>query len=373
MAKRRRGWGEGSIYRRDDGLYQVRVRVDGKRLAFYAASEDEAKRLLRLKVGERERGALVVTANHTVAQYLETWLAEVVTPSVRPSTLARYRQIVTLHLIPAIGRHRLGKLSPQHLSACYRQLSATLSASTVRNAHGVIHSALDTALQWELVARNVADLVDPPLVKRDEMRFLTADEARRLLDTARGDPLEALYVLALTTGMRQGELLGLKWADLDLKAGLLNVRRSLSRVKGQGFVEQAPKTAKGSRTIALTPIGIDALKHHHTQQLQARLFAGPAWVASDLVFCTSHGTPIEAQNLRVRSFAPLLKAAGLPSIRFHDLRHSAASLLLALGVHPKIAAEILGHANVSITLNTYSHVAPTLQADAMRRLGELLG
>jgi integrase len=370
----KRGNGLGSITHRADGRIVVRVTLpDGGRISRYAKTQTEAEKLLRTLLVERDRGQLVAAPNQTLADYLAAWLRDVVTPTVRESTAARYGQIVRHHLAPSLGRHRLDRLTAPVVAAHYRKLGESLSPAMVGAVHQVLHRALEHAVRWELVPRNVCDLVDPPRAVSPEMRALSPVEARRLLEAATGDPLEALYVLALTTGMRQGELLGLRWADLDLDSGVLDVRRTLSRVQGAGFVESAPKTAKGRRTIALTPLAVDALGRHRVAQAEARLLAGDSWADRDLVFCTRGGTPIEAQNLRARSFAPLLSAAGLPAIRFHDLRHSAASLLLELGTHPKIVQELLGHANVNITLNTYSHARPTLQVDAVNRLGDLLG
>jgi integrase len=193
-----------------------------------------------------------------------------------------------------------------------------------------------------------------------------------ILDAAKGDPFEALYVLALTTGMRQGELLGLKWEDIDLAMRTLQVKRTIARLVGKGFITAEPKTTKSRRRIQLTKTAIEALRQHRTRQREAKLAAGSAWNEQGWVFCNAIGGPVEVGNMIRRSFRPILVKAELPIIRFHDLRHSAASLLLALGVHAKIVQELLGHSQISLTLDTYSHVLPSLQEEAVNRLDELL-
>jgi integrase len=232
--------------------------------------------------------------------------------------------------------------------------------------------ALGDALRWQLVVRNICDAVDPPRVPKKEMQALTGEQAQQFLEAASGDPLEALYVVALTTGMRQGELLGLKWMDLDLALGTVQVRRTISRLAKKGFTVSEPKTAKSRRKIHLTHLAIEALKRHRLRQNEAKLAAGPAWDEQGWVFCNTVGRPIEVGNMIRRSFRRILTKAELPIIRFHDLRHSAASLLLSLGVHAKIVQELLGHSQIGLTLDTYSHVLPSLQEEAVSRLNTLL-
>jgi integrase len=251
-------------------------------------------------------------------------------------------------------------------------LAAGLSPQAVTNLHRVLHRALEHAVRWNLVSRNICDRVDPPRVARHEIQPLHVEQARAFLAAVQGDPLEALYVLALTTGMRQGEPLGLKWSDVDLEAATLQVRRSLQRVRGQQFVEVEPKSARSRRGIDLSLLAVSALSRHRARQLEARTAAGQGWADLDLVFCNGVGRPLEAGNMKRRSFWPILERAGLPRIRFHDLRQSAASLLLALGEHPKIVQELLGHSQIGLTMDTYSHLAPRLQRAAIDRLDTLL-
>jgi integrase len=240
----------------------------------------------------------------------------------------------------------------------------------VRLIHALLHNALKQAVRWRVLNVNPADAVDAPRVERKEFRSLDADEANQLLETARTDRLRALYVTALTCGMRQGELLGLRWTDLDLERGALAVRQQVMRVGGEWRFSE-PKTKAGRRVITMPAVAIDALREHRRQQLEERLRAGGQWRENGLVFTNRVGNPIEKQNLMRRSFWPLLDCAGLPRIRFHDLRHTAATLLLAEGLHPKVVQERLGHSTIAVTMDVYSHVGMTLQREAADTLDRL--
>ncbi len=308
-----------------------------------------------------------------MSDFLITWLSDTVKNSVRIRTHERYRELVTLHIILVLGTTKLQKLAPQQLQMFYNQkLEEGYAPQTVKHMHRVLHKALNDALCWDLVARNVCNSVKAPRVSKKEMQILSGDQAQQFLDAARGDPFEALYVLALTTGMRQGELLGLKWEDIDLAMGTLQVKRTIARLVGKGFTTSEPKTTKSRRRIQLTKMAIEALRQHRVRQREAKLAAGSAWNEQGWVFCNAIGGPVEVGNMIRRSFRPILVKAELPIIRFHDLRHSAASLLLALGVHAKIVQELLGHSQISLTLDTYSHVLPSLQEEAVNRLDALL-
>ena len=232
-------------------------------------------------------------------------------------------------------------------------MDAGLSPRTVQYLHSVLHRALKQALRWGLVPRNVTEAVDPPRVRKEEMRPLSPAEARKLLEAARADRLEALYVLAVHCGLRQGELLGLRWKDIDLEAGTLQVRRTLS-----DGTFTAPKTARSRRSVKLTAGAVEALKRHSARQADEMTRMGERYEDRGLIFASEVGTPLNRHNLAHRSFKPLLKRAELPNIRFHHLRHTCATLLLSKGVHPKFVQELLGHATIAITLDTYSHVLP---------------
>jgi len=371
----RRGHGEGTIAKRADGRWVGAVSLqDGKRKWFYAKTRRDVQEKLIAALRDKHQGLpLALGPRQTLGQFLAHWLQAVAQPKLRPRTLARYRELIMIHIIPTLGKRPLQKIAPQDLQHLYAaKLRDNLSPRTVGHIHRLLHHALQHAVRWNLVARNVCDLVDPPRVAKQEIQVLSSEHAKMLLAAAQGNPLEALYVLALTTGMRQGELFGLKWQDLDLAAATVQVRRSLARLKGRGFVELEPKTARSRRSILLTPLAVSALRRHRSRQLEARLQASSDWEDLDLVFCNALGRPLEPTNVARRSFRPLLERAGLPRIRFHDLRHSAATLLLSLGTHPKIVQEMLGHSQIALTMDTYSHAMPTMQADAVARLGELL-
>ena len=307
----------------------------------------------------------------TVAEFLQQWL-EAHKAAVRPRTWTRYEEYVRRHAIPAIGQVALSKLTPQRLQQLYAdRLQVGLSPSTVHHLHAVLRTALAQAERWELVARNVATLVDPPRLERHEMRTLSPEEARVLLETVRGERLEVLYVLALSTGMRQGELLGLRWRDVNLESGTLQVRQALHATR-DGYIFSEPKTHRSRRLIQLGQRAVGALRRHRVAQAAERLRVGSAWKDNDLVFANEIGRPMDPSNL-LKRFRRLLEDAGLPRLRFHDLRHTAATLLLGEGVHPKVVSDLLGHAQIGITLDLYSHVTPTMQQAAADALDAVLG
>ena len=369
---RRRGNGEGSIYKRKDGRWAATLDLgyqNGRRSrrSFYGKTQRDVQQKLAAAQRAVQDSLPIPSERQRFGAFLAGWLEDVARPNLRPRVFVRYRELLTLHAIPTLGTRPLAKVTPQDLQALYAGLGEKLAPRTVGHVHRVLHRALADALRWGLVARNVCDAVRPPKVQAKEMRALSPEEARQLLTGAVGDPLEALYILAVTVGLRQGELLGLKWQDVDLDAGRLQVRRSIARLNGHGWLEQEPKSASSRRSVALTPLAVAALQRHRQRQLERRLKA-LAWEDNGFVFANEVGRPMTPQNLTQRSFHPLLDRAGLPRMRFHDLRHTAATLLLAQGVHPKIVQEMLGHASISLTLDTYSHVTPSLQAEAAEKM-----
>jgi integrase len=295
--------------------------------------------------------------------------------TVRESTYSRDKYLVTNHIKPALGRLKLKNLNAMHLQGLYRErLDFGLSGSTVQKIHHVLHKGLRQAVRWNLIPRNPADDVKAPTPTSKEMHPLSAEEARRLLDAAQGDRFEALYVLAVHTGMRRGELLGLKWGDVDLENATVRVRRTLTRIdNGRRLALGPPKNKKSRRTVRLTERAVEALRSHLERQLEEIEALGDLYKDQGLVFTTEAGTPINPSNLRQRSLASLLKRAGLPQITFHDLRHTCASLLFQKNVHPKFVQELLGHASVAITLDTYSHMLPGMGGEAADAMGEVLG
>jgi integrase len=365
MTKKRAN-GEGSVFKRKDGrVVGVYEDANGKTRYIYSKtmSKTEMKAALRKKLQERDEGIAHDSEGLTVEKYMDRWL-ESIKDRVRPGTFKPYEVIVRLHIKPTLGTTKLEKLTAMQLENLYHQkLDAGLSARRVRYIHVTIRKALKDAVRLQLLSRNVADAAIPPRQTKTEIEPLTQDQMRSLLDAARGDRLEALYVLACTTGMRQGELLGLQWKDIDLDAGTLKVSRSVY----EGIVSP-PKTNAGKRTIRLSKLAVSALRSHRigAATQSARI--------SEWVFPNASGTPLGHQNLHNRSWKPMLKHAGLPHcVRFHDLRHSCISLLLARGIPIKVVSEMAGHADVSITLSVYGHVLPDMQSAAADGIDEALG
>lgn len=268
------------------------------------------------------------------------------------------------HISPKIRRVRLRDPRPRDVQALLNGHSSSgASPQTVRNIHAVLRRALNHALRWELVQRNVATLVELPRLNRDEVRALSPSDAVRILDAVKSDRIGPLIGVGLATGLRLGELLGLRWRDVDLDGGSLQVRHTLQRLKGRGPELAEPKTKRSRRTILLGATVVATFKARRTQQLQERLWAGSRWQEGDFVFSTTVGTPMVAGDVTAR-FQRLLHAADLPRMRFHDLRHGAASLLLSQGVHPRVVMQMLGHSTIALTMDTYSHVIPQLERDA---------
>jgi integrase len=373
MARARRGRGEGSISQRDDGRWEGKVSlgydVQGKRIrkTVYGKTKAEVQEKLEKLKQDPTTGLPQDIEKLTVATYMTRWLEDTAKPTIEDTTYERYEQLIRLHIVPEIGHLRLNKLTPAHLQQLYaRKLEEGLSPRSVQFIHAVLHRALKQAHRWDMVPQNAAAAVDRPKVPKKQMQFLTPEQVERFWQVAEQDRLYALYVLAATTGMRQGELLGLRWPDIDFTQATLSVQRTLKNV-GSSLVVGQPKSAAGRRSITLPEIAVQALRDHRKRMLAEGLTASP-WV-----FCDTEGGPIRKQNLVRRSFKPLLEEAELPDIRFHDLRHTAATLLLAKGVHPKVVQERLGHSSINLTLDTYSHVMPTLQRDAADKLDELFG
>jgi integrase len=278
-----------------------------------------------------------------------------------------------VHLKPTLGRLKLKVLTPTHVRGLYQEkLDDGLAPRTVQHIHTTLRKALKEAVQDGLIPRNAADAVKAPRPRKKEINPLAPEQARVFLDVASGDRFEALYVLAIHCGLREGELLGLKWDDLDLEAGTLSVRRTLSETREVGRIFEPPKNGKG-RSIKLTLGAIEALRGHLGRQLKEIERVGDRYQDQGLVFPSQAGTPMNAKNLTARSFKPLLVQAGLShSVRLHDLRHTCATLLFGKVVHPKIVQELLGHATIAITLDTYSHVLPDMQSEAVVAMQALL-
>lgn len=341
------------------------------RKSYYGSTRRAVQQKLVVALRDLQRGVTPTDDRRTTGQLLDRWLEDVAKATVRPRTFVSYSQTVRLHLKPTLGRAPLSKLSPQQVQALLNsKLASGLSPRSVGIIHAVLRRALNQAVKWDLVPRNVATLVQPPRAPRAEITPLTPEQARAFLDAVRGDRLEALYSVGLALGLRQGEVLGLAWTDVDLEAGTLRVAHALQRVNGRLELVE-PKSRSSRRTIPRPATVARALRVHRSRQLEERLAAGPRWRESDLVFTTAVGTPLDSRNV-TRRFQAALERAGLPQLRFHDLTHTAASLMLAQGIAPRVVMETLGHSQISLTMNTYSHVVPALQREAADRMDAVL-
>jgi integrase len=291
----------------------------------------------------------------------------------RPRTLESYESTVRLHLDPWIGHQRLDKLQPEHLEELYTELAHQgLSAATILRVHRVLARALKVATQRGKIARNVALLLDPPAVKRPDTALpLTAEEAKAVMTAARTTRNSARWTVALAVGLRQSEALGLRWSDIDLALGKLSVKRGLHRVAGQGLIYEDPKSERSRRTIALPRPLIEALHAHRIEQDQERRTAADLWEDHQLVFAQPNGRPIDRKT-DWQAWKAVLNSAGVRDVRLHDGRHTAATLLLTAGVHPRVVMELLGHSQMRTTTDTYSHVMPALAQEAADRMTDTL-
>jgi integrase len=357
------------ITKRKDGRYMARYTVqtpDGpKRKLIYGRKYKEVEKKLAEARGDAARGIVFDAKGETVGAFLEQWLEHVVKPGKTHRTYTTHRQQVRSHIVPALGRVKLDALRKAHIDRFYADLlrakpeGAGLAPSSVRRVHAVLHAALEEAVRGDLIPRNPAAHANKPKVKQEEIEPLDASQAAALLEAARGNRFEALYVLCLMCGLRQGEALGLKWSDIDLDGSTLRVNRQLQRVRRDGdksgkleFSE--PKNAS-RRTVGLPQRGVIALRAHRKRQLEEKLQVGSEWQDNGLVFASKHGGPLDAQNIVNRHFKPLLERAGLPPIRFHDLRHSCLSLLASRGEPIRDLQALAGHATAAFTLQRYTH------------------
>jgi integrase len=378
--KVRRARGEGSLHRRNDGRWAGSfLTEEGKRVTVYGKSQQEALEKLRRSQYDYQQGLLATGPRQSLAQYLEHWLEEVHKPAIKLTTYAKYRRVIDKHILPEIGHMQLRKLTPEHLERLYaKKTREGLSASMVRHIHVILHEALEQATRKRYLAQNVSDLVgDLPRIRRREAKIITREQAKLLIAAAKGMQLEAIVILAITTGMRHGEIIGLSWHDINVEEHYLSVKRTVTRLSGVKdrfagrFEVTSPKTEGGQRTILLADIVMQALQEQRLRQQEARVKAGEKWQEHDLVFTNTHGGYLNPDAL-LAQFHQLLEKVGLPRMRLHDLRHSAATILLGKGTHPKLVQELLGHSSIDITMDIYSHVIPSMQHGMMEKWDDFL-
>ncbi|WP_328898573.1 site-specific integrase [Streptomyces sp. NBC_00441] len=402
-SRRTRANGDGTVYQRKDNRWEAAgyVLAPGntrKRVRVYGTTRKEALAKLTDKIATSNRGVPAPSAQGSLAAYLTYWLENVAVHQLRENTHTRYTAVARLYLIPGLGRTKLAKLTAKDVRTWLNQLRATcqcctrgldaardeprccaagkccskrLSPLTLAYVHSVLKSALEHAVREEEIPRNVARNVRTGVPRPRRFEPLTAEEARAFLAATSSHRLNALFELALRTGLRKGELLGLRWEDLNLVGGTASIRRTLQRTNSSGLAALPTKTQSSERRIALPTPCLRSLEQHRSRQLQEREAAGESWQNSGYVFTRPNGAPIEGTTL-TRHFTALLSRARLRRIRFHDLRHSTATLLLEQGVELVVIKELLGHAHIGVTATVYAHVRLRLQRDAIDLLGRSL-
>lgn len=376
MAKRLHG--EGSIQQLKNGKWRCRVSdPNGKRISYTGATHREALTWLRNTTNQINQGLTYEAAKVTVEDYLERWLSGVKS-SLRPSTFTGYQRTIRKYLIPALGTTAVKDLKADHIRYVYDGwLKDGAGVPTVRKAHQVLHRALESARETGLVYQNPADIVRAPKKAQGEMAFWTETEANQFLTTARGHRLYALFYLAVVTGARQMELLGLQWSDLSWTKGTLRICRQLVRSGRRGgkpgSLYADIKTRAGNRTIKVGEATLSVLRDHLQLQDFERKIAGERWQRTDdLIFTSTIGTPLDRKNVVERSFEPLIQAAGVKRIRFHDLRHTAVAIMLSNGKSVFSVSKYIGHARPSITSDIYGHLIPGAADDIGQMMDDLV-
>ncbi len=339
----------------------------------------DAEKSLAELLHQVDTGGFVKPGKLTVATFLERWLRDYVWPLLSPKTAEGYQDIVRRHLIPKLGQIPLTELKPKHIQEFYAKALSSgrldgkggLSPNSILRYHQCLHSALESAGKWGLVARNVADAVDPPRTNKHRLNTLDEDGINSVLQAAESTPHYALFYCALFTGMRRSELLALRWCDVDLLLGQISVNRSLHHLRNGAVIFRAPKSVKGRRMVALSPSTCIVLRKQREKQEALSTMMGKRLEDSDLIFSQADGRPLLPDSV-THAWVKLVRKVGLNGVRLHDARHTHASLLLKQGVHPKVVQERLGHASIAITLDTYSHVSPGLQEAAALKFDQLL-
>lgn len=381
----------GHLEKRSDKSWTIVIDVGkdpstGKRKrikrAFQGGKREAEKEMARL-LTELESGLMVDPSAMKVSDYLKQWF-DTAKDNLAPTTQVRYKLIIN-RLIEYLGQLELQKLKPMHVQQMYSKLFSDrrdgkqhdgkdklLSPATVLYHHRVLHKALESAVKWQLVPRNVADAVDPPKLPKQIVTALDDDNVVYLFEKAKDTPYLALLVVAVMTGMRRGEIMGLKWEDIDFDNQKIYVQRTLQYIPKQGLIFKEPKTAGSRRSVSMTPFVQEVLRKHRKKQLEDKFAAGPLWEEHGMVFCQANGKPMHPDT-PTSWFPAFCEQIKLPKVKFHSLRHTCASLLLKQGVHSKIVADILGHSSTRITDDIYSHVLPGVQEDALAKLDNLIG
>jgi integrase len=369
MAKRRSNH-EGTIYKLSNGSYRAQIRLNGERLSHTAKTEKECIEWRKKTITQIDQGLTFTGAQTTVAELLDGWLVNIKS-SYQPESWYIYEMNSHKRIIPAIGHLKLKDLIPEQIQRLYdTELKKGTGRRTIEVIHVILHKSLDYAVKKGLIGRNPTDLTNPPRPYKKEMKFYDENETNQFLIAAQGDRNEVLYQLVLATGLRQSEVLGLKWSDLDIDNSNLTVQRQLKRNIKNGDYYKTTKTASGRRSIKIGKHTLEKLKKQRENQDLEKMEA-ESWEENDLIFPSRSGTPMDQSNL-LKSFKSLIRKSGLKEIRFHDLRHTAASLMLNHNVPVIIVSKRLGHSKVSVTLDTYGHVMNELQDEAAELIDDLI-
>ncbi len=369
----RRGRGEGTIYQRKDGRWVAELSTeDGKRKSLYGKTQEEVIAKLKQAEYEKRQGILATGPKQKLGEYLIYWLDQVHKRRIRTSTYVRYKIARDTHIIPHLGRIPLKELKTRRLQQFFNlKADEGQSTSSLQNMRAVLHSALKQAVKERLIGTNPCEGVALPSQKKRKAQYLTLEQARTLLEKAQGSMWEPFIALALGLGMRSGELLALRWEDINFEVGALHIQHTLTLTEDQKWtIGEEPKTENGDRVVFLPTPVCDILKAHRTHQHEARLKAGPKWHDQQLVFCTKKGRIIWPASARAQ-FYRFLKRAGFPPLHIHDLRHSASTLLRSMGVDLKVIQQMLGHKNLDVTANVYSDVLPSMKEDAANKATRL--
>ena len=371
MAMKRRSNHEGSILQRGPHSWRAQISINDLRISFSGKTKKECQEWLHQRNVEIDSGYNLSKGRVSVEVYLHQWI-EIKARKVKQNTLTQYTDLINLKIIPYIGKKLIRDLSRQDIDSLYSLLEKKgVGSPTIRYTHRVLHCALEDAVKSDLLLRNPAKYATPPRYIPPEMEILEEFEISRFLEAARLSRYEVIYHLALTTGMRQGEILGLKWSDIRWQTASLNIKRQVIKNNGEGFTFTSPKTRSGIRVIPVSETCLQMLRLHHEQQNLVKAFAGDKWQEQNLVFTSTIGTPIDRSNLR-KEFQTVLKNSNLPPIRFHDLRHTAATHMLNRGTPPIVVCNILGHSKPSVTLDTYGHSITSMQDKAARIMDDLI-
>lgn len=377
----------GHITKRSKSSYTIvlelgRDPASGKRKQQWITSQgtkkDAEKKLAEL-LNQLNNGVFIKPNKTTLTEYLKLWLQNYAWTNLSPKTAEGYEHIIHRHIIPSLGKIIMTQLKPEHLQNYYYEKlnkgrcdsKGGLSPKTVRHHHVTLHNALQTAVKWGLILNNPADAATAPRIQRQEIQTWNEDEINKFLNSIKDSEYHPIFYLALFTGMRRSELLALRWSDIDFNYSQIYVSRSLHHLRNGNIVIRQPKTSSSNRTIALSQSALTMLEDHRNKQEGFHLLAGEPLSEDSLVFCHIDGSPLLPDTI-THAWIKLVRRSGLKNIRLHDARHSHASLMLKLGIHPKIVQERLGHSSIQVTLDTYSHVAPGLQEAAAKRFDEML-